>query len=70
MYFLALSQAPPVFENEMAIYTPDTIEPASNPLTPLGPKRIPTKNGDPITKTPGAIIFLIEALVEIAMHLS
>jgi len=59
-----------VFENEIAIYTPDIIIPANNPHTPLGPNRTPITNGEPSTKIPGAIIFLKEAFVEIAMHLS
>jgi hypothetical protein len=53
----------------MAIYTPETIAPANNPLTPLGPNNTPIMNGEPITKSPGATIFLREALVDIAMHL-
>jgi hypothetical protein len=65
MYFLALSQAPPVFEKEIAIYTPLTMIPASNPETPCTPNNIPTIKGDPITSMPGAIIFLREADVEI-----
>jgi hypothetical protein len=68
MYFFALSQAPPVFENEMAIYTPETISPAKRPLTASVPKKRPTKKGVQITNIPGAIIFLREAFVEIAMQ--
>jgi len=59
-----------VFENEIAIYTPDTMIPARSPHTPLGPKRIPIKMGVPKTKIPGAIIFFNDAFVEIAIHLS
>jgi len=44
--------------------------PARRPDTAFFPKKSPTNNGDPITKRPGAIIFLREALVEIAIHLS
>jgi hypothetical protein len=69
MYFFALSQAPPVFENEMAICTPDTIAPASKPETAPGPNKTPTTRGEPITRRPGMTIFLMEALVEMAMHL-
>lgn len=70
MYFLALSQAPPVLEKEKAICTPETIIPARSPLTAYIPKRVPTTMGEPMTRRPGAIIFYREALVEIAMHLS
>jgi len=70
MYFLALSQAPPVLEKENAIWIPETIIPARSPLTASFPKNVPTNNGDPITRRPGAIIFWIEAAVEIAMHFS
>lgn len=70
MYFLALSQAPPEFEKEIAIYTPDTMEPARSPLTPLAPKRKPMNKGESRTRSPGANISLREALVEMATHLS
>jgi len=70
MYFLVLSHAPPVLDIEMAIYMPDTIEPAKSPQTPLPPKRKPVTIGDRITNAPGATMCLILALVEIAMHLS
>jgi hypothetical protein len=65
IYFFALSQAPPVFENEIAIYTPETIAPAKRPLTPRGPSKKPKTRGEVITNNPGAIISLNEALVEI-----
>lgn len=68
IYFLALSQAPPVLEKLIAIYTPLTIIPANNPETAEGPNKIPAAKGDPITNKPGAIIFFMEAFVEIAMH--
>ena len=68
IYFLALSQAPPVFEKEIAIYMPDTIEPARSPLTPLAPKRKPITIGERRTKSPGAIISLIDEEVDIEMH--
>jgi hypothetical protein len=58
-----------VFEKLIAICTPLTIIPANKPETAFGPKRIPAAKGEPITRSPGAIIFLIEAFVEIAMHL-
>jgi len=70
MYFLVLSQAPPVLDIEIAIYIPDTIAPANKPQTPLPPKRKPVTIGDKITKAPGAIMCLMLALVEIAMHFS
>lgn len=70
MYFLALSQAPPVLEKEKAIWIPETMIPAKSPETALDPNKNPTTSGDPITKRPGAIIFLIEAEVEIEIHFS
>lgn len=70
IYFLALSQAPPELENEMAIYTPETIEPAKRPLTPLAPNRNPIIIGESKTNKPGANISLKEDLVEILIHLS
>jgi len=69
-YFLALSQAPPVFEAEKAIYMPETMLPASIPLTKLYPNNIPIKIGVTMTMAPGAIIFLSEAVVEMAIHRS
>ena len=66
--FLAMSQAPPVFEAEMATQTPETIIPARSPSTAAGPKKIPAINGDKITSAPGKTIFLNEALVEIIIH--
>ena len=68
IYFLVLSQAPPVLENEKAIYTPDTMIPAKSPLTASGPKKRPVKKGVKRTKSPGATILEIEALVEISIH--
>ncbi len=38
MYFLALSQAPPVFEADTAICTPETIAPGRKPNKAFGPK--------------------------------
>ena len=49
IYFLALSQAPPVFEDEMAIWTPLTIAPGKKPNSALGPKANPKKNGVTVT---------------------
>jgi len=56
MYFLALSQAPPVFEALMASYTPLISAPGRRPSTKRGPKNIPVTIGVTITKAPGAII--------------
>ncbi len=69
-YFFALSHAPPVLEAENAIYIPETMLPASIPLTNLYPSRIPHKIGDRTTRAAGAIIFLSDALVAMATHLS
>jgi len=41
MYFLALSHAPPVFDEDMAICTPETKAPGNNPATPTGPNKNP-----------------------------
>ncbi len=68
MYFLALSQAPPVFEKEIAIYIPETIDPARRPLTPLAPNRNPINIGESRTKSPGAIISFMDEEVDMAMH--
>lgn len=68
--FFALSHAPPVFDIEIAIYTPETKAPGNNPAIALGPKTIPTKKGVTITNNPGLTISFNEAYVEIAIHLS
>ena len=49
MYFLALSQAPPVFDADTAICTPLTIAPGTKPINALGPKKNPNKNGVTVT---------------------
>ena len=49
MYFLALSQAPPVLEAEIAICTPLTIAPGRKPNSALGPKKTPKKKGVAVT---------------------
>jgi hypothetical protein len=49
MYFLALSQAPPVFDADTAICTPLTIAPGKKPINALGPKKNPNKNGVTVT---------------------
>jgi hypothetical protein len=49
MYFFALSQAPPVFEAEIAICTPLAIAPGKNPKSALGPKKYPKVKGVRVT---------------------
>lgn len=49
MYFLALSQAPPVLAAEIAIWTPLTIAPGKNPARIDGPKAKPRTRGLRIT---------------------
>ena len=49
MYFLALSQAPPVLAAEMAICTPLTIEPGRKPASMTGPKMKPRARGVKMT---------------------
>jgi hypothetical protein len=49
MYFLALSQAPPVLDAEIAIYTPLISAPGNKPATAYGPKNNPTTVGVTIT---------------------
>jgi len=44
-----LSQAPPVLDAEIAIWTPLTMAPGKNPSKALGPKRNPSKNGVTVT---------------------
>jgi len=70
IYFFALSQAPPVLDIEIAIYTPETKAPGKIPAIAFGPKINPIANGVPITKNPGLSISLNEDAVEIATHLS
>jgi len=70
MNFLALSQAPPELDWEIATWTPETMAPANRPQTALGPKKNPAARGESRTRAPGAIIDLMDASVEILMHLS
>lgn len=49
MYFFALSQAPPVLEAEIAIWTPLTIAPGRNPMSALGPNKKPSRKGVTVT---------------------
>mmetsp|Transcript_40021 Transcript_40021/g.73920 ORF Transcript_40021/g.73920 Transcript_40021/m.73920 type:complete len:324 (+) Transcript_40021:319-1290(+) len=67
-YFLALSQAPPVLDWEMASWTPETMPPARRPQTELTPKRMPKMMGESMTRAPGRIISRREASVEILMQ--
>jgi hypothetical protein len=69
MYFLVLSQAPPVLLIEVASYTPETKVPGKSPHKRSGWKMIPKNKGVKITRRPGGIISLKEASVETAMHL-
>ena len=66
--FLALSQAPPELELEIAIYTALTKAPGKIPATALVPNRNPKMMGVPITKSPGPTISLREAVVEILIQ--
>lgn len=68
IYFLALSQAPPVLAAEMAICTPLTNAPGKKPARILGPNTNPKNRGVKITKAPGAIISIKDALVDILIH--
>lgn len=49
MYFLALSQAPPVLAAEIASWTPLTSEPGRNPAKIVGPKINPKASGVTMT---------------------
>jgi hypothetical protein len=49
IYFFALSQAPPVLEEDMAICTPLTIAPGRKPINALGPKKNPRAKGVTVT---------------------
>jgi len=63
-----LSQAPPEFELEIAIYTLLTKAPGNKPTIALGPKSKPKISGVPITITPGPIIYFKDAYVAILMQ--
>jgi hypothetical protein len=56
MNFFALSQAPPLLAQEIAIYTPLTKIPARRPATAFGPNKNPVKIGVSMTIMPGRII--------------
>jgi hypothetical protein len=49
IYFFALSQAPPVLDAEIAIWTPLTIAPGKKPNKALGPNKNPNKKGVSVT---------------------
>lgn len=49
MYFLALSQAPPVLAAEIAICTPLTMAPGKNPAKITGPNMNPRASGEKMT---------------------
>ena len=68
--FFALSQAPPALFWNIPINTPLTVAPAKKPPKTSGPNKKPITIGEMIAIAPGNIIFLIDALVEIATHLS
>ena len=68
--FFALSHAPPALFWNIPIKTPLTVAPAKKPPNTSGPNKNPIINGATIAMAPGNIIFLIDASVEIATHLS
>jgi len=51
-YFLALSHAPPVLEELMAICTAEAMEPASSPATASVPRKMPNSSGVSIAYGP------------------
>ena len=65
-----MSQAPPALFWKIPINTPQTVAPARKPPNTSGPNTKPMINGDKIAIAPGNIIFLSDASVEIATHLS
>merc|ERR1719506_2294348 len=50
MYFLALSQAPPELDIEMASCTPETKAPDKRPAVQFLPKKIPARSGERMTR--------------------
>ena len=58
IYFLALSQAPPVLARNIARGTPVTREPAKNPPSASTPKMVPTMRGKRTAAIPGTTISL------------
>ncbi len=70
IYFLALSQAPPLFAINIASIIPVINVPANIPPRASAPNKNPTTNGDAIAKNAGTIISLRAAVVEILTHLA
>merc|ERR1712060_634187 len=70
IYFLELSQAPPVLLMEMANCTLETKAPDKRPAQAFLPKPRPATSGLKITRAPGANISRNDASVEMRMHLS
>mmetsp|Transcript_2049 Transcript_2049/g.3986 ORF Transcript_2049/g.3986 Transcript_2049/m.3986 type:complete len:292 (+) Transcript_2049:887-1762(+) len=68
IHFLALSQAPPALAMKMASIKPDTKAPMRSPPNASRPNTKPHTNGEQMANTPGIIISMREALVEIATH--
>ena len=66
MYFLALSQAPPLFAMKMATQKPHASTPTNNPITPATPNNPPTMSGVRIPSSDGKIISRWAATVLIA----
>merc|ERR1719436_1149668 len=64
MYFLELSQAPPVLLMEIASCTLETRAPERRPAQAFLPKPRPATSGLKIMRAPGANISLKEASVE------
>merc|ERR1719487_1260623 len=70
MYFFALSQAPPVFDMEMASMTPETRAPTRRPAAAFLPKKTPQRRGLSRTSAPGGSISRRDARVEICTQWS
>jgi len=68
MYFLRFSQASLILDAKIVIWTPLTNKPDKNPAKILGPIIKPRAKGARMTKAPGAIISINEALVEILIQ--
>ena len=68
--FLALSHAPPALDWKIAIKTPHVVTPARRPPSISAPPIKPTPTGTTIASTPGKTISLIDAVVDMATHLS
>ena len=49
MYFLAVSQAPPVLAADVASMTPETMAPGMKPAIIFGPKANPITKGESMT---------------------